>query len=94
MIDNLFKGCSLVFLPYIEASQSGVYSLAMSYSIPILSSSVGSFNEYGYYYSNGICYYNDDPQNILEQIIEVAKLEKKRDTKFDKNFWQKISGYL
>lgn len=89
MIDNLFNGCSLVFLPYIEASQSGVFSLAMSYNIPILSSSVGSFNEYGYYYSNSICYYNDDPQNILEQIVELAQRPKKRSVIFDMDFLAK-----
>ncbi len=42
---ELFQRCSVVVLPYIEASQSGVVSTAYGFSKPVIVTSVGSIPE-------------------------------------------------
>jgi glycosyltransferase involved in cell wall biosynthesis len=44
-IDDVFARASLVVLPYVEASQSGVGLLAISRGIPIVASRVGGLDE-------------------------------------------------
>jgi glycosyltransferase involved in cell wall biosynthesis len=41
----LFTACDLVILPYLDASGSGVFSLAAQYRRPVVASAVGPFGE-------------------------------------------------
>lgn len=43
--DELFRRCSIVALPYIDASQSGVIPLAYTSSKPVIATTVGGLPE-------------------------------------------------
>ena len=45
MVANLFQSASIVVLPYIEASQSGVIPLAYAFGKPVVATDVGSLSE-------------------------------------------------
>src|SRR5206468_12786006 len=45
-IPKLFRNARFLVLPYIDASQSGVMSLAYTFSKPVIVSNVGSIAEY------------------------------------------------
>lgn len=75
---ELFQRCSLVVLPYIEASQSGVIPTAYGFKKPVVVTSVGSLPEI---VDDGITGYIVPPKDVnalAEAIIKLLKDDKLR----------------
>jgi alpha-maltose-1-phosphate synthase len=72
-IPVLFRRAKLVVLPYTGASQSGVISLAYTFSRPVIASNVGSLAEYIEHNETGFIFdaYNSTQlANYLAELIE------------------------
>jgi len=72
-VGELFQTASVVVLPYIEASQSGVIPIAYAYSKPVIATKVGSLPEV---VENGITGFLIDPgdeHSLAEKIILLLK---------------------
>jgi len=98
-VSRLFKETSLVILPYVEASQSGVLSMAMSYGKPAVCTDVGSLSEAMIDGKTGILVPPKDYKKLALAIIELLENEDLRISMganalqhSKENFsWQKIS---
>jgi len=77
-INDLFTKCSLVVLPYIEASQSGIIPLAYSYKKPVVSTNVGSLPEYILNGITGIMVKSHDEYSLSRALITILKNTKLR----------------
>jgi glycosyltransferase involved in cell wall biosynthesis len=78
MVAELFLKSSVVALPYIEASQSGVIPLAYAFKKPVVVTDVGSLSEV---VDNGKTGFVVTPKNhrqLAEKIIFLLKNSKKR----------------
>jgi len=79
-VANLFQKCSVVVLPYIEASQSGVISIAYAFKKPVVTTNVGSIPEI---VDDGITGFIVQPKDTLalsNAIIKLLQDEKLRKT--------------
>ena len=75
---ELFQRCSLVVLPYIDASQSGVIPTAYGFKKPVVVTSVGSIPEI---VDDGITGYIVPPKDVnalAQAIIKLLKDQKLR----------------
>ena len=75
---ELFQRCSVVVLPYVDASQSGVIPTAYGFKKPVVVTCVGSIPEI---VDNGITGYIVPPKDVnalAEAIIKILKDEKLR----------------
>ena len=75
---ELFQRCSVVALPYIDASQSGVIPTAYGFKKPVVVTDVGAIPEI---VDNGITGFIVPPRNpeaLAEAIIKLLKDEKLR----------------
>jgi glycosyltransferase involved in cell wall biosynthesis len=75
---ELFQRCSVVALPYIDASQSGVIPTAYGFKKPVVVTDVGAIPEI---VDNGITGFIVPPKNpeaLAEAIIKLLKDEKLR----------------
>ena len=78
MVAELFQKASVVVLPYIEASQSGVIPLAYAFKKPVVVTDVGSIPEV---VDDGETGYIVPPRNsekLAEAIIDLLKDKEKR----------------
>lgn len=74
-VDGLFQKCSMVVLPYIEATQSGVIPLAYAYNKPVIATEVGSLPEIVEDGETGFLVPPKSPDQIAEKMLEVANNE-------------------
>jgi glycosyltransferase involved in cell wall biosynthesis len=74
----LFKNASLVVLPYLEATQSGVVPIAYAYSKPVIASAVGGLPEIVLDYETGFLVSPGQPIEIAEKILYLIKNESER----------------
>jgi glycosyltransferase involved in cell wall biosynthesis len=75
---ELFQRCSVVVLPYIDASQSGVISTAYGFKKPVVVTNVGSISEI---VDDGVTGFIVPPKNseaLAEAIVKLLKDEKLR----------------
>jgi glycosyltransferase involved in cell wall biosynthesis len=75
---KLFQQCSLVVLPYIEASQSGVIYPAYGFKKPVVVTDVGSLPEVVDDGITGFIVPPKSPEALAEAIIKLLKDEKLR----------------
>ena len=75
---ELFQSSSLVVLPYNEASQSGVVSIAYSFSKPVIATSVGCLPEIVEHDKTGLIVPPRDEEKLAEAIVALLKDKKKR----------------
>jgi glycosyltransferase involved in cell wall biosynthesis len=78
MVTKLFQEASLVVLPYIDGSQSGVIPMAYAFSKPVVTTNVGSLPEN---VDDGITGYivpPRDSQKLAEAIIDLLINSEKR----------------
>ena len=75
---ELFQRCSLVVLPYIDASQSGVIPTAYGFRKPVVATSVGSIPEIVDDGKTGIIVTPKDISSLAEAIIKLLKDKKLR----------------
>jgi len=76
-IPRLFKGARFLVLPYTDASQSGVVSLAYTFSKPVIVSNVGSIPEYVDHGVTGFTFETGDTDqlaNYMTKLIEDNNL--------------------
>ncbi|MFB0527469.1 MAG: glycosyltransferase family 4 protein [bacterium] len=78
MVAELFQRASVVVLPYIEASQSGIVPLAYAFKKPVVVTSVGSIPEVVDNGKTGYIVPPKDPHRLAEAIIELLRNKKKR----------------
>jgi glycosyltransferase involved in cell wall biosynthesis len=93
MVAELFHQASVVVLPYIEASQSGVVPLAYSFKKPVVVTNVGSLSEI---VDNGITGFvvpSKDPEKLADRIIYLLKNKETR-KKMGENAYRKATQEL
>lgn len=75
----LFQKASVVVLPYVDASQSGVVPLAFSFGKPVVATDVGSIPEAVDHGVNGLIVAPRDPRALAEAIIAILNNATLRD---------------
>jgi len=75
---ELFKQCSVVVLPYVEASQSGVAPTALGFKKPVIATKVGSIAEVVDDGKTGLIVPPQDPRALAEAIIKLLNNDKLR----------------
>jgi glycosyltransferase involved in cell wall biosynthesis len=78
MVAELFQKASVVVLPYIDASQSGVVPLAYAFKKPVVVTNVGSLPEVVDHGKTGYIVPPKDSKKIAEAVIDLLKDDKKR----------------
>ncbi len=68
---NIFRRASVVVLPYIEASQSGVLAMAYTFGKPVIVSNVGSIPEVVDHGETGLIVPPGDEKALAEAIVSV-----------------------
>lgn len=72
-IPLLFTKASFVVLPYTDGSQSGVLSLAYTFSKPVIASKVGSLPEYIEHGTTGYIFQSRDETKLAQYMIELLQ---------------------
>ena len=75
---ELFQRCSVVTLPYIDASQSGVVSTAYGFKKPVVVTNVGSIPEIVDDGVTGFIVPPRNPEALAEVIVKLLKDDKLR----------------
>lgn len=76
-INDYFKRCDVVILPYKSATQSAIVQLAYSHNTPVIASDVGGLSESVIDNKTGFLTKINDSQDISEKIIEYYQGNKK-----------------
>jgi glycosyltransferase involved in cell wall biosynthesis len=90
---ELFQRCSLVALPYIEASQSGVVPTAYGFKKPVIVTDLGSIPEIVDDGVTGFIVPPRDPEALADAIIGLLKDEKLR-RQMGENAYKKLKTDL
>jgi len=93
MVAELFQRASIVVLPYIEASQSGVVPLAYAFKKPVVVTDVGSIPEVVENGRTGYIVPPEDPKKLAEAIIDLLEDKEKR-KKMGENGYKKTEEEL
>lgn len=70
-IPCLFRKASIVVLPYIEASQSGVVPLAYTFSKPVIVSDIESLQEYVEHGITGFIFEKKNTEQLADCLIDT-----------------------
>jgi glycosyltransferase involved in cell wall biosynthesis len=70
-IPKLFRKAKFLVLPYKDGSQSGVVSLAYTFSKPVIVSNVGSISEYVEHGVTGFIFEAGDTTQLAKYIVEL-----------------------
>jgi alpha-maltose-1-phosphate synthase len=88
-IPELFRSAKFLVLPYVEASQSGVVSLAYTFSKPVIVSNVGSIAEYVDHRITGLIFESRNTRQLANYIEELVE-SNDRCIEMGKKGYQKI----
>lgn len=88
---ELFQKSSVVVLPYIEASQSGVILTAYGFKKPVVATNVGAIPEAVDDGVTGLIVPPRDPEALAEAIIKLLKNEKLR-KQMGENAYKKLKN--
>ena len=88
-IPELFRNAKFLVLPYIEASQSGVVSLAYTFSKPVIVSNVGSIAEYVDHGVTGLIFESGNARQLANYIEELVE-SNDRCIEMGKNAYKKM----
>jgi glycosyltransferase involved in cell wall biosynthesis len=72
-VAELFQSANLVILPYVEASQSGVVSVAYAFGKPVVATRVGGIPDVVDHGQTGYLVPPRDPYSLAEAIITLLK---------------------
>ena len=75
---DIFRRASVVVLPYIEASQSGVLAMAYTFGKPVVATDVGSIPEVVEHGQTGLIVPPGDEKALAEAIVSLLKDPDKR----------------
>lgn len=78
MVPDLFQKSSVVVLPYIDASQSGVVPLAYAFKKPVVVTNVGCLPEIVEQGKTGYIVPPRDSEKLAEAIVDLLKNDLKR----------------
>jgi alpha-maltose-1-phosphate synthase len=92
-IPKLFRNAKFLVLPYIDASQSGIVSLAYTFSKPVIVSNVGSIAEYVEHGITGLIFESGDTEQFSNYIEELVQNNDKC-IEMGKNAYQKIKNEM
>ncbi|MCS6830706.1 MAG: glycosyltransferase family 4 protein [Armatimonadota bacterium] len=92
-VAQLFTEASLVVLPYVEATQSGVLSVAFAFGKPTVVTSVGSLPELVEEGVNGLVVPPRDPEALASAIIRLLRDENLR-SRLKEGVRRLVSGRL
>lgn len=93
LVAKLFQRASLVVLPYIDASQSGVIPVAFGFEKPVIATRVGSLSEVIEDGVSGLLVKPGDSLELAQSIIRVLKdSELRRSLAY--SGWMKTQGEL
>ncbi len=92
-IAELFQQATVIVLPYIEASQSGVISMAYSFGKPVVATTVGSILEVVYEGITGFLVPPRDYKKLAKAIIQILQDENLR-KEMGKNSFKMTQGKL
>lgn len=70
-VEKYFKSCSIVVLPYTEASQSGVLQIAYAFGKPVVASKVGGLPEVVEHGKSGFLVTPGDENELAYRINEI-----------------------
>jgi glycosyltransferase involved in cell wall biosynthesis len=90
---ELFQRASVVALPYIEASQSGVVSTAYGFKKPVIVTDVGSIPEVVDDGETGLIVPPRDPEALAKAIVKLLK-DKKLRKRMGENGFTKLNTDL
>lgn len=93
MVAELFQKASVVVVPYIEASQSGIVPLAYAFKKPVVATDVGSIPEVVEDGRTGYIVPPKNPQKLAEAIIDLLRDKEKR-REMGENGYKKTEGEL
>lgn len=77
-VHQLFERASLVVLPYIEASQSGIAAMAFAFGKPVIATDVGSLAEMVEHNVTGIIVPPKDEKALAKAIVHLLTDSRKR----------------
>jgi glycosyltransferase involved in cell wall biosynthesis len=75
---KLFSECTIVVLPYIEASQSGVIPMAYQFKKPVVATSVGAIPDVVIDGKTGFLIEPKNTKQLADKIIWMLKHPKER----------------
>ncbi|MFX0203881.1 MAG: glycosyltransferase family 4 protein [Candidatus Hodarchaeota archaeon] len=73
-VAHLFQNTTVVVLPYIEASQSGVVPMAFTFGRPVVVTDVGSISEVVTHGETGLVVPAEDTESLAGAIIQLLKI--------------------
>lgn len=93
MVAELFQRSSIVVLPYVEASQTGVIPIAYSFRKPVIATNVGCIPEI---VESGVTGYIVQPRNSNELATSIVKIlsDDKLRIKMGENAHLKVTNEL
>jgi glycosyltransferase involved in cell wall biosynthesis len=68
-VSTIFQNASIVVLPYVEASQSGVIPIAAAFALPVIATNVGSLPEQIDHGKTGILVPPESPEALADAIV-------------------------
>jgi glycosyltransferase involved in cell wall biosynthesis len=78
MVARLFSETSVVVLPYVEASQSGVLAIAYAFGKPVIATNVGGIPEVLIHGKTGLLVEPRDHLGLAEAVISLLQDPEKR----------------
>ena len=88
---ELFQRCSIVALPYIDASQSGVVPTAYGFKKPVVATNVGAIPEIVDDKITGFIVPPKNPEALADAIVKLLKDEKLR-KEMGENAYKKLKN--
>lgn len=92
-VATFFQNASVVVLPYIDGSQTGIIPIAYSFSKPVVVTNVGSIPEVVDDGSTGYVVPPNNPKALADAIVRLLKDDELR-TKMGKNAFKKAKNEL
>jgi glycosyltransferase involved in cell wall biosynthesis len=77
-VAGLFQAASIVVLPYLEASQTGVVPIAYAFGKPVVATTVGGIPEVVDHGQTGLLVPPGDPRSLAEAIVTLLQDQKAR----------------
>ncbi|MBD3287657.1 glycosyltransferase [candidate division KSB1 bacterium] len=93
LMEKLFLSSSLVVLPYNEASQSGIISIAYAFAKPVIATQVGALPELIEHQRTGWIVPPCDERKLAQGIITLLKDKKLRE-KLGRNAFEKARNEM
>jgi starch synthase len=92
-LPKILRRAKFLVLPYVDASQSGVVSLAYTFSKPVIVSNVGSIAEYVEHEVTGLIFESGKTSQLAEYIVDLFENNEKC-LRMGKNAFQKVTNEM